>query len=130
MYFLEENILKYSGHKNVYQTSKIKMISQVKIYKSTHLQEVNIKTLMSSNRINKLMFAYLLNTDWNYWLKLLIETTDWNYWLKLLIETTDWNYWLKLLIDTTDWHYRLTLQINTTDWHYSLKLLIETTDWT
>ena len=33
------------------------------IYKSTNLQSVNIKTLKSSNRSNKLMFAYLLNTD-------------------------------------------------------------------
>ena len=30
------------------------------IYKSTNLQAVNIKTLKSSNRSNKLMFAYLL----------------------------------------------------------------------
>ena len=33
------------------------------IYKSTHLQAVNTKTLKSSNRSNKLMFAYLLNND-------------------------------------------------------------------
>ena len=38
------------------------------IYKSTNLQVVNIKTLKSSNRSNKLMFVYLLNNDWNmFW---------------------------------------------------------------
>ena len=30
------------------------------IYKSTNLQSVNIKTLKSSNRSNKIMFDYLI----------------------------------------------------------------------
>ena len=43
--------------------SKLSPTIYMTIYKSTNLQAVNIKTLKSSNRSNKLMFAYLLNTD-------------------------------------------------------------------
>ena len=38
-------------------------LSPMTIYISTNLQSVNIKTLKSSNRSNKLMFAYLMNND-------------------------------------------------------------------
>ena len=43
--------------------SKLSPSIYMTIYKSTNLQSVNIKTLKSSNRSNKIMFVYLLNND-------------------------------------------------------------------
>ena len=43
--------------------SKLSPAIYMTIYKSTNLQSVNIKSLKSSKRSNKLMFVYLLNDD-------------------------------------------------------------------
>ena len=52
--------IQYSRCKNRLQNrSTLSPTIYMTIYKSTNLQAVNIKTLMSSNRSNKLMFAYL-----------------------------------------------------------------------
>ena len=49
--------------KGIQNRSKLSPTIYMTIYKSTNLQSVNIKTLKSSNRSNKLMFVYLLNND-------------------------------------------------------------------
>ena len=48
--------------KSFLKCSKLSPTIYMTIYKSTNLQAVNIKTLKSSNRSNKLMFVYLVNT--------------------------------------------------------------------
>ena len=46
-------------NKTLQNGSKLSPTIYMTIYKSTNLQSVNIKTLKSSNRSNKIMFAYI-----------------------------------------------------------------------
>ena len=54
------NIHTVDVKKLFHNLSKLSPTIYMTIYRSTTLQSVNIKTLKSSNRSNKIMFAYLL----------------------------------------------------------------------